>query len=65
LNLLDVRSEKGHDVCGAYFTIQEGRLCLHCPVVPSMLTKDIEVIRQDCLCYLIEHYGEHLSVEPS
>lgn len=65
LNLLDVRNEKGHDVGGEYFTIHEGQLCLHRPVMPSMLTKDIEVIRQDCLCYLMERYGDHLSVEPS
>jgi hypothetical protein len=30
-------------------------------VMPSMLTKDLDVIRQDCLCYLMERYGSHLS----
>jgi len=29
--------------------------------MPSMLTKDISVIRQDCLCYLMERYSDHLS----
>ena len=61
LNLLDVRNEKGHDVGSEYFAIHEGQLCLHRPVMPSMLTKDIEVIRQDCLCYLMERYGDHLT----
>jgi succinylglutamate desuccinylase len=63
LSLLDVRNEKGHDVGNEYFTIREGQLCLHRPVMPSMLTKDVEVIRQDCLCYLMERYGDHLSKE--
>ena len=31
------------------------------PVMPSMLTCDPEVIRQDCLCYLMERYNDHLA----
>lgn len=65
LHLLDVRNEKGRDVVTDYFTINEDQLCLHRPVMPSMLTKDIEVIRQDCLCYLMERYGDHLTHEDS
>jgi succinylglutamate desuccinylase len=60
LSLLDVRDEAGRDVNGDYFTIEDGQLCLQRPVMPSMLTKDIEVIRQDCLCYLMERYNSHL-----
>jgi len=28
--------------------------------MPSMLTLDAQVIRQDCLCYLMERYNEHV-----
>jgi len=37
-----------------YFASQEGRLTLKKSVMPSMLTLDEEIVRQDCLCYLME-----------
>ena len=58
--LLDVRDEQGREVASDYFTFKDGLLCLRRPVMPSMLTKDTNVIRQDCLCYLMERYGAHL-----
>ncbi|MBV2124952.1 MAG: succinylglutamate desuccinylase/aspartoacylase family protein [Candidatus Thiodiazotropha sp. (ex Ctena orbiculata)] len=61
LDALDVRDEQGEAVAGDYFTIEEGQLCLHRSVMPSMLTKDLSVIRQDCLCYLMERYDSHLA----
>ncbi|MEW8505673.1 MAG: M14 family metallopeptidase [Candidatus Thiodiazotropha sp.] len=61
LDALDVRDEEGREVGDDYFTIEEGQLCLHRSVMPSMLTKDLDVIRQDCLCYLMERYESHLS----
>jgi len=63
LNLLDVRDEKGRDVHRDYFGLREGQLLLQRPVMPSMLTRDLEVIRQDCLCYLMERYDRHLPTE--
>ncbi|MEJ2453418.1 MAG: M14 family metallopeptidase [Candidatus Thiodiazotropha sp.] len=60
LSLLDVRDEQGRDVLQNYLALRDGRLFLQRTVMPSMLTKDIEVIRQDCLCYLMERYGSHL-----
>jgi succinylglutamate desuccinylase len=60
LEMLEVRDERGRDVVHDYFSLNEGRLCLHRSVMPSMLTKDINVIRQDCLCYLMERYGDML-----
>jgi hypothetical protein len=47
-------------VASDYFQVEEGQLCLNRSVMPSMLTKDLEVIRQDCLCYLMERYTAHL-----
>jgi hypothetical protein len=61
LDALDVRDEKGREVADDYFTVEDGLLCLNRSVMPSMLTKDLNVIRQDCLCYLMERYESHLS----
>ena len=56
LGLLDVRDEAGREVNLDYFGLNGDQLCLRRPVMPSMLTRDIEIIRQDCLCYLMERY---------
>lgn len=57
---LDVRDEKGRDVAGRYFQVEDGELRLKLPVMPSMLTRDETVIRQDCLCYIMERYNDHV-----
>jgi succinylglutamate desuccinylase len=57
---LEVRDETGRDVVDRYFSLDEGQICLSRPVMPSMLTVDANVIRQDCLCYLMERYDSHL-----
>lgn len=54
---LDVRDEQGQDVAGRYFHVEDGELRLKQSVMPSMLTHNEAVIRQDCLCYLMERYG--------
>ena len=58
---LDVRNELNIDVASRYFSVTDGELRTRCAVMPSMLTRDVNVIRQDCLCYLMERYDEHLS----
>lgn len=57
---LDVKNESNVDVADRYFSIVRGELRTRCAVMPSMLTRDMNVIRQDCLCYLMERYDEHL-----
>ncbi len=57
---LDVRDEQGLDVNDRYFCIEGSELRLRQPAMPSMLTCDETVIRQDCLCYLMERYSDHL-----
>jgi len=52
----EVRDENGADVAERYFVHEDGELRLRQPVMPSMLTLDETVIRQDCLCYLMERY---------
>jgi succinylglutamate desuccinylase len=55
-----VRDEKDKDVSTIYFLNDDGEIRTRSEVMPSMLTKDLEVIRQDCLCYLMERYDAHL-----
>ncbi|MET0089201.1 MAG: M14 family metallopeptidase [Candidatus Thiodiazotropha sp.] len=52
--VLDVRDEDGRTVLDDYFVCEEGLVCFRKRVMPSMLTKDLDVIHQDCLCYLME-----------
>jgi succinylglutamate desuccinylase len=53
---LEVKDEQGQDVTERYFMQESGELRVRLPVMPSMLTLDRRVIRQDCLCYLMERY---------
>jgi succinylglutamate desuccinylase len=60
---LDVRDEHGRDVGERYFHVEDHELRLRQPVMPSMLTTNQVIIRQDCLCYLMERYSDHLPRE--
>jgi hypothetical protein len=53
---LEVRDGDGRDQAARYLEVQDGELRLRVPVMPSMLTRDALVIRQDCLGYLMERY---------
>lgn len=53
----EVTDEAGLDVACDFFRCDGGELRLTRPVVPAMLTKEERVIRQDCLCYLMEELG--------
>ncbi len=46
--------EEGHPVTERFFSVRDGQLCTRVPLMPSMLTRDERIIRQDCLCYLME-----------
>ena len=46
--------EKGDDVGARLFDYRSGEIKLKQPLMPAMLTRDERVIRQDCLCYLME-----------
>lgn len=52
--VIEARGEKGEALTGRYFEVVDGQLRNRLPVMPSMLTLDSAVIRQDCLCYLME-----------
>lgn len=57
---LEVRDEQGRDVGSRFFQLEDGEIRLSQPVMPSMLTRNEVVIRQDCLCYLMERYNDHV-----
>ncbi len=44
----------GNDITDNCFSFTNGMLRTLRPLMPSMLTPDVRVIRQDCLCYLME-----------
>lgn len=46
--------ETGHDVTEDYFETSGGKLRLRQEAVPAMLTAQPDIVRQDCLCYLME-----------
>lgn len=46
--------ENGVDVTERFFKLDQNKLIIRCATMPSMLTLDEKVIRQDCLCYLME-----------
>ena len=51
---LIAKDEKGQDVTEIFFTVVDGMLKNNRKTMPSMLTLDEKVIKQDCLCYLME-----------
>lgn len=51
---LEAVDENGVDRGEHYFAVAAGQLQLRQAVMPSMLTLNEKVIRQDCLCYLME-----------
>jgi Succinylglutamate desuccinylase / Aspartoacylase family len=57
---LEVRDEEGQEVGERFFSVTDGEVRLRQSVMPSMLTRDETVIRQDCLGYLMERYNDHV-----
>jgi len=49
-----VEDEDGFDMAEQYFKVENGELMTRRRLVLSMLTLDQRVIRQDCLCYVME-----------
>lgn len=53
---LDIRNEKGIQVCNDFFSVDNGKIRSRKRVIPAMITLNTEIIRKDCLCYLMERY---------
>lgn len=51
---LRVWNEEGMEVADLFFTLHAGELRTRRDVTPAMLTLDERIVRQDCLCYLME-----------
>lgn len=53
---IEVRDEAGREAGEAFLEYSEHDIRLRRSFMPAMLTRDEQVIRQDCLCYLMERY---------
>lgn len=53
---LHVIDETGQNISREIFSLNDGALENKFSFMPSMLTLDEKVIRQDCLCYVMERY---------
>ncbi|MFN5979200.1 MAG: peptidase M14, partial [Pseudanabaena sp.] len=51
---LSALGEDGAEKSDRYFKIENGEIILKKSVMPSMLTLNTEIVRQDCLCYLMQ-----------
>lgn len=51
---IKVLDEHGADLTDDFFAVDHGALRLTQPVTPAMITRDIDIIRQDCLGYLMK-----------
>jgi hypothetical protein len=51
---LSALSEDDEEKGDRYFQIQNGEIILKSAVMPSMLTLNTDIVRQDCLCYFME-----------
>ncbi len=55
---LEVVDERGRDVSDRYFRRSNGHLVTVDAIMPSLLTLNERIIRQDCLCYVMEPLDE-------
>lgn len=53
-----IRDESGRDVTNEFLICKNGHVQFRRDTMPSMLTRNIEVIRQDCLGYLMERWPQ-------
>jgi succinylglutamate desuccinylase len=56
---LSITDEQGHDITDDVLRVDEGRIYLNNTMMPAMITRNKEVVRQDCLCYLMQDYIGH------
>lgn len=56
-----IRNDAGHDISADYLSYVDGNILVKKMFLPSMLTLDMRIIRQDCLGYVMEHYPLNFS----
>jgi succinylglutamate desuccinylase len=54
LSKIKVEDNKGRDITTDFFKIEEGKLLTNRVFIPSMFTKDVYVMKEDCLGYIME-----------
>ncbi len=54
-----ITDTNGHDVTDDILRIEDGKIYLNNTMMPAMITRDRLVIRQDCLCHLLQDYLPH------
>lgn len=61
---LKATDDKENPVENNYFALKNNEIVLRKKIIPSMYTTDTRAVRQDCLCYLMEHiHIENLETE--
>ena len=56
---LSITDTDGHDVTDEILRVEAGKIYLNNTMMPAMITRDRLVIRQDCLCHLLQDYLHH------
>ena len=51
---LQAFDDDDNEIGAEFFESQHNKIILKKPMMPAMLTMNTQVIRQDCLCYLME-----------
>jgi len=53
---LSITDQQGHDITDDVLRVDEGCIYLNSTMMPAMITRNKEIVRQDCLCYLMQDY---------
>ncbi|WP_201352641.1 M14 family metallopeptidase [Hydrogenimonas urashimensis] len=53
----EVFDDAGRECFDDFFTMEKNEIRLAKRMMPAMITRDLKIIRQDCLCYLMERYA--------
>lgn len=56
---LSATDADGHDITEQILRVEQGRIYLNNTLMPAMITRDKMVVRQDCLCHLLQDYLHH------
>ena len=51
-----ITDTNGHDVTDDILRVEEGKIYLNNTMMPAMITQDRLVVRQDCLCHLLQDF---------
>lgn len=53
---LIITDEVGQRIDTDYIALEHQKIITRRPCIPAMITRDMNAIRKDCLCYFMEHY---------